>query len=354
MKMCAFLWENSLAFLRHHKKTSVLIILSLTASLLPLCLAIANIQVMGEFMPSMRIHDAENVRILSTTDEDEAMAIYNACQHPVSLKKLGRTDFFYNNVWQSAKVTYLDDAIDIYEGFPIVYSISDKERDTRYPACTVEYNLIKIYHWHIGEVLKVNDREYQITAIVRSVYNLQSIILPVSELVEGTTIENYELYVHAADAPTEVQVNSSQALTMQNATDTSSREIESGILSSFNILLIGSTLLLLSITNISMIFIGEFEGTRESIGIRRLLGAEMRHIRRIIGMKNLILIGISDVIVYLLIPLIKQCTNIDLHYSPVTVLVHALFSFLVGQILTLIVVGRMRKNTLIAFLKKEN
>ena len=354
MKMCAFLWENSLAFLRHHKKTSVLIILSLTASLLPLCLSIANIQVMGEFLPSMRIHDAENVRILSTTDEDEAMAIYNACQYPVSLKKLGRTDFFYNNVWQSAKVTYLDDAIDIYENFSIEYSISDKERDTRYPACTVEYNLIKIYHWHIGEVLKVNDRVYQITAIVRSVYNLQSIILPVSELVEGTTIEKYELYVHAADAPTEIQVNTSQTLTKKNAAAVSNREIESGILSSFNILLIGSTLLLLSITNISMIFIGEFEGTRESIGIRRLLGAEMRHIRRIIGMKNLILIGISDVIVYLLIPLIKQCTNIDLHYSPVTILVHALFSFLVGHILTLIVVGRMRKNTLIAFLKKEN
>lgn len=354
MKMCAFLWENSLAFLRHHKKTSVLIILSLTASLLPLCLAIANIQVMGEFLPSMRIHDAENVRILSTTEEDEAMAIYNACQYPVSLKKLGRTDFFYNNVWQSAKVTYLDNAIDIYENFSIEYNISDKERDTHYPACTVEYNLIKIYHWHIGEVLKVNGREYQITAIVRSVYNLQSIILPVSELIEGTAIENYELYVHAADAPTEIQVNASQTLTMKNAAVVSNREIEGGILSSFNLLLIGSTLLLLSITNISMIFIGEFEGTRESIGIRRLLGAEMRHIRRIIGMKNLILIGISDVIVYLLIPLIKQCTNIDLHYSPVTILVHALFSFLVGHILTLIVVGRMRKNTLIAFLKKEN
>ena len=53
-------------------------------------------------------------------------------------------------------------------------------------------------------------------------------------------------------------------------------------------------------------------------------------------------------------PLIMKCTNIDSHYSPLTVLVHALFSFLVGHILTLIVVGKMRKNTLIAFLKKEN
>lgn len=113
-------------------------------------------------------------------------------------------------------------------------------------------------------------------------------------------------------------------------------------------------LLLLSITNISMIFIGEFEGIRESIGIRRLLGAEMSHIRQIIEMKNLLLIGVSDITIYLLMPLIMKCTNIDLHYSPLTVLVHALFSFLVGHILTLIVVGKMRKNTLIAFLKKEN
>ena len=141
---------------------------------------------------------------------------------------------------------------------------------------------------------------------------------------------------------------------MKNAEDVSNREIEDGILSSVAILLVGSMLLLFSITNISMIFIGEFEGIRESIGIRRLLGAEMSHIRQIIEMKNLLLIGVSDITIYLLMPLIMKCTNIDLHYSPLTVLVHALFSFLVGHILTLIVVGRMRKNTLIAFLKKEN
>lgn len=354
MKMCAFLWENSLAFLRHHKKTSVLIILSLTASLLPLCMAIVNIQVMGEFMPSMRIHDAENVRILSTTDEDEAMAIYNACQYPVSLKKQSHTDIIFNDSWLSIRVVYLDDAIENYENFTIKDSLPAKDRDPSYPACTIENNLFKIYRWRVGELLKIDGREYQITTIVRSIYNLQSILLPASDLAEGTSMENYELYVHASDAPTEVQVSASPTLTMKNAADVTNFEIEDGILTSINLLLLGSALLLLSITNISMIFIGEFEGTRESIGIRRLLGAEMRHIRKIVEMKNLILIGISDVIVYILTPLLLRFTTIDTHYSPVTILVHALFSFLVGHILTLIVVGRMRKNTLIAFLKKEN
>ena len=354
MKICAFVFENSFAFLRYHKKTSLLIILSLIASLLPLCLAIANIQVMGEFMPSIRIHDAENVRIISTTDVDEVATIYNACRYPVSLKKQGRVDLFNNDSWRSIRVTYLDDVIGNYESFLILKNISDKERDFRYPACTVEYNLIKIYHWHIGDVLKINGKQYQITTIVRSKYNLESIIMSESELVDESEIEKYELYVYTSDAPTELQVNASQTLTMKNAEDVSNREIEDGILSSVAILLVGSMLLLFSITNISMIFIGEFEGIRESIGIRRLLGAEMSHIRQIIEMKNLLLIGVSDITIYLLMPLIMKCTNIDLHYSPLTVLVHALFSFLVGHILTLIVVGRMRKNTLIAFLKKEN
>ena len=87
MKICAFVFENSFAFLRYHKKTSLLNILSLIASLLPLSLAIANIQVMGEFMPSIHIHNADNVRIISTTDVDEAATIYNACRYPVSAER---------------------------------------------------------------------------------------------------------------------------------------------------------------------------------------------------------------------------------------------------------------------------
>ena len=122
-------------------------------------MAIVNIQVMGEFMPSMRIHDAENVRILSTTDEDEAMAIYNACQYPVSLKKQSHADIIFNDSWLSIRVVYLDDAIENYENFTIKDSLPAKDRDSSYPACTIENNLFKIYRWRVGELLKIDGKE---------------------------------------------------------------------------------------------------------------------------------------------------------------------------------------------------
>ena len=253
MNIVSFIVENSLAFLSYHKKTSVLIILSLTASLLPFYIALANIQYFVSSFDMIRIHDAENVSILYTSDAEEAISVYKKQQHSASLKQYAKTDFIHDNVWLKVTVTYVDKEIRNYENFTILQSISETDRLFFYPACAIEENLLKFFDLHPGDVISVNDKDYQIVMIVRSIYNLQSILLSRTEINNADTIYENLIYVSAIDVSAE-----SPTLTVRAAEEVCNHETTNGIMKSALILLVGSGLLLFAVTNISMIFIGEF------------------------------------------------------------------------------------------------
>lgn len=347
MNVGSFILENSRAFLRHNKKTNILIVLSLIASLLPLYISFANIQYFISSLSLIKIHETEKTYLAYVDDGNEAEAIYKDLLASASLKQYEQTDFIYGEKWMKVTITYLDDVIDEYENIRVLHKSDEANND--YPLCAIEKNLLKFYDINIGNIIKVNGKEYRIAAIVNSIYNLQSIILPRSELTDPNNIYKNVIYFDNAG----VLPKASPTLVIKHAADVCNAEMINGLIRSLIIMLVGGILLIFAITNISMIFIGEFEQTKTSVGIRRLLGAEINQIKQIILIKNLILILISDFVVYATSPLITWMsgTTIDLYYSFGIIVLHCAVSCIIAFLLTQNFIRRMKKYSLIDFIK---
>lgn len=347
MKMTCFILENSFAFIRHNKKTSRLIVLSLVASLLPLYIALTNIQYFISLFDIIKLPNSENVYVVSVSNPEEAIVLHGKQENPVTLKQYEKIDFIHNNIWMEVTVTYVDDQISLFENFKL-NDVALDGNDSAYSLCAIEKNLQKFYDLSIDDIIKVNGKEYRIAAIVSSVYNLQSIILPRSEITDFDNIYENVLYLDGANVPAE-----SPTIEVKTVKDVYTAEITNGVMQSMSIVLVGCLLLVFAITNISMIFIGEFEQAKFSVGIRRLLGAEMQHIHRIVLLKNIILILVSDVIVYVLTPGIIRLsgTTIDVHYSFCMIVIHIVIGCLIAFLLTSGFMRRMKKYSLIEFMK---